>query len=229
MAIRPRTLSPSEVVVDAPLLIGFSGLAKSGKDTAAKAIASTIGTLYGTKCEMLSFAAPIREIGKVFGYTDEQMGNQELKETYLGNKITNVTPRKFMQVVGTDMFRNCLDKDIWVRMLESKIVETLHPGQMECLELGSLWKPAKVYFITDVRFPNEAAAIRRHKGIVIRVDREQTQKSSGEWRKHESEKVMSEINPDYVWENNANSALFWCCKSLHLFEEVMKDKNITFQ
>lgn len=231
MAIRPRPPlgNPRNVTVDAPLVVGFTGIAKSGKDTSAKTIASTLETICGVKFEMLSFASPIREIGKIFGYTDEQMSNQSLKETYLDNKITNVTPRKFMQLVGTDMFRNCLDKDIWVRLLESKITTPIYPGQIECLKRGSAWKPCMVYFITDVRFPNEADAIRRHNGIVIKINREQccSLGNSG-WRKHESEKSMDDIVPDYVWNNDAKSALGWSTKSIELFREIIKEKKIVF-
>lgn len=228
MALRPRVLSPSECTIDLPLIVGFTGPAKSGKDTSAKAISSIIKSLCNVNITMLSFASPIREIGKLFGYTEEQMSNQELKETYLDNYITNVTPRKFMQLVGTDMFRNCLDKNIWVRLLESKIVEKIYPGQVEYLNNGSRWKPNKIYFITDVRFPNEAEAIKKHNGIVIRVNREQGISSAKDaWRKHESEIVMDEITPDYVWNNDSKSALGWCSKSLELFDGIMMEKNIT--
>lgn len=228
MAIRPKEIDPKYVTIDIPLVVGFTGIAKSGKDTSAKAIASELETLYGVKFEMLSFASPIREIGKIFGYTDEQMSKQELKETYLDNKITNVTPRKFMQVVGTDMFRNCLDKDIWVRLLESRLYEQVYPSQIECLNKGSKWKPCKIYFITDVRFPNEADAIRKHNGIVIKINREQHCSSAKDaWRRHESEIVMDEITPDYVWNNDSKSALGWCSKSLDLFDGIMMEKNIT--
>lgn len=229
MELKPIPTDIRFITVDSPLVVGFTGLAKSGKDTAAKAIASTLETIYGTKFEMLSFASPIREIGKVFGYTDEQMSNQSLKETYFGNKITNVTPRTFMQMVGTDMFRNCLDKDIWVRALESKITDKVCGLHSELISGGATWKPCKVYFITDVRFPNEAEAIRKHKGIVVRVDREQEiQEKSNEWRKHESEKAMSEIIPDCLWINDSNSALTWCSKSIGLFDSVMKEMHIEF-
>jgi len=59
-----------------------------------------------------------------------------------------------LQVVGTDIFRK-RNPDIWVRVLE----DTLNEQQPE------------VAIITDMRFPNEAAMIKRLGGATIDVQR----------------------------------------------------------
>ena len=52
--------------------------------------------------------------------------------------------------------------------------------------------------ISDVRFPNEAKAIKEQGGIIIRVEREGLQSSDT----HSSETAMREIVPDIIVENN---------------------------
>ena len=97
------------------LIIGLTGHAKSGKDTLAGALwtYAALGKQFKggrTEWHKLAFADGIRKIGKIFGFTEEQMTNQELKETFV-HPVWNITPRVFMQRVGSEMFRNHLDKD----------------------------------------------------------------------------------------------------------------------
>ena len=53
------------------------------------------------------------------------------------------------------------------------------------------------FIITDVRFPNEAQAIKEAGGIIVRVTRP-TNDDSGEaaWKKHESEAFIDEMKVD---------------------------------
>lgn len=61
---------------------------------------------------------------------------------------------RLLQIVGTDIFRR-FDADVWVRVLMDTIEEQ---------------KP-DVAVITDMRFPNEAQAIRRRGGLCVKVER----------------------------------------------------------
>ena len=63
-----------------------------------------------------------------------------------------MTPRKMLQQVGTDLFRNQLHPNTWANA-------TFADYQNDN------------WIITDVRFPNEAQAIKDRGGIIIRVER----------------------------------------------------------
>lgn len=72
-------------------------------------------------------------------------------------RLIQTTPRILLQQLGTECGRDTLHPNIWVNALFS----TYDPD-------NSNW------IITDLRFPNELAAIKSRGGVVIRVDREQT-------------------------------------------------------
>ena len=104
-----------------PLIIGLVGKAKSGKDTAARAILASCESV-GRSCRQMAFADPIRQIGEIFGFPKDALRDQNLKEKY-EHEIFKITPRQFMQKVGTEMFRDNLDKDCWVKLLEREIIK----------------------------------------------------------------------------------------------------------
>ena len=91
-----------------------------------------------------------------------------------------MTAREFLQYFGTDICR-CIKPDVWVencinRMLESGTELTIVP---------------------DVRFPNEADAIKQAGGKVIRLTRSPHEDS------HESETALNGYKDfDYVLENS---------------------------
>lgn len=139
-------------------IIGVSGKKYNGKDTVGDYLVAHHGY---TK---LTFAEPIKDICKiVFGITDEQL-NTHLKEEC--DTRWNVTPRKLMQFIGTDLFRDNMQKimpeiaeDIWLKVLENKIKE--HQ------KINSSSK----FVITDVRFENEYALVKKMGGLVIKITR----------------------------------------------------------
>jgi hypothetical protein len=54
------------------------------------------------------------------------------------------------------------------------------------------------WIITDVRFPNEAEAIKKHGGIVIRINRDV------DTNNHLSETALDDYEFDYVIDNNSD-------------------------
>jgi len=68
------------------------------------------------------------------------------------NRLLN-TPREVLQVVGTDIFRDLIDSEYWVKVARSSIP-----------------KDSKVVF-DDVRFNNEANMIKNLGGSIIRIKR----------------------------------------------------------
>ena len=94
----------------------------------------------------------------------------------------NLTPRLFLQKIGTDLFRNQLHPNTWVSSTFANY-------------LNDAW------IITDVRFPNELQAIKDRNGIVIRVNRNNSLFKSVI---HESETILDNATFDYIVDNNSD-------------------------
>lgn len=93
--------------------------------------------------------------------------------------VIKLTPRLLLQLLGTDCGRKIIHPDIWVNstMAEYKPLMT---GHIELIDFSknTREKVSKDYpleypnwIITDVRFPNEAKAVKDRGGILIRINR----------------------------------------------------------
>ena len=78
-----------------------------------------------------------------------------------------LTPRLLMQLIGTECGRDIIHPDIWVNSLMSEYMDT--PTLHNYDNKSSFSYPNWV--ITDMRFPNELAAVKSKEGISIRVER----------------------------------------------------------
>lgn len=125
-----------------PRIIGFTGVAGSGKNTAAAQL-QTIHPHYQER----AFADPIKEMLRRGLGLDNQQLNGNLKEEPL--PLYNVSPRVMMQTLGTEWARS-LHPDFWVISMQRRI------------------EPDDHVVITDVRFENEARFVREH-GVLIHV------------------------------------------------------------
>jgi hypothetical protein len=127
------------------MIIGLCGAAGSGKDTAGAAI------IHGIRdYEKLSFAAPMKGfLCQLFGWEMYQWESLEWKER--PNPSANGrTPRQVAQWFGTDFIRERIDTDFWVKR-------------------AMIGMRGMRRVVTDVRFPNEARAIRDNDGILLYV------------------------------------------------------------
>ena len=131
-------------------IIGFTGLAGSGKSTAANALVAHLGFT------RLSFASPLRAMLTGLGLTAEQMstGKNEPIEWLDGR-----TPRQLLQTLGTEWGRTLVHRDIWIRAAAQQIKIRKEAG-------------AKGIVFDDCRFDNEALMIQRAGGLVIEIERE---------------------------------------------------------
>lgn len=79
-------------------------------------------------------------------------------------KIHKLTPRKLLQLIGTECGRNIIHPNIWVNALMS---------EYHCIgkEGDSSYNKCSNWIITDMRFPNELKAIEDRQGITIRIER----------------------------------------------------------
>jgi len=113
------------------LLIGLSGKARHGKDYLATELLKII-----PGSAKYSLANALKCYCRVIGLMKEKDG-------------------KILQMVGTDLYRNNVDGDFWVKMLSYQIHE----------------ENPKVAIIADVRFPNEVKWIEDNGGFCVRVER----------------------------------------------------------
>lgn len=84
------------------------------------------------------------------------------------------TPRLLLQIMGTQIGREIIHPNIWVNALFSEYV-SYHNSRVNIYTLPK-------WIISDVRFENEAKAIKERNGIIIRVNRNSENKDN-----HQSE------------------------------------------
>lgn len=157
-------------------VIGISGLARAGKDTAADVIMDIFPYIKA------SFADPIKDMLMIgLGMTAEQMYGGEIREQV--DPRYGCTPRHLMQTLGTEWGREIIDQNIWVNAMKSKLDS-----------VGNL-------IIPDVRFESEADFIRKN-GILIHI---KGRKSIQSTHKSESG-VYSEINDITILNNDTLEA-----------------------
>lgn len=129
------------------MLIGLAGYARSGKDT----VASMLGDY-----ERKAFADPIREslmaLNPLLTPT-EHLADVVKRQGWDEAKVNYPEVRRLMQVLGTEVGRRLIDPNIWVHLALRGI------------------RPSDDVVFTDVRFQNEAIAIRNMGGQVWRVNR----------------------------------------------------------
>lgn len=147
--------------------------------------------------EIKRWAGKLKQVASLLtGIPIEKFEDQEFKKTVLGpewNKteydynrgsytnphLVTMTVRDFLQKLGTDGLRNGLHENTWVNALmadykseyeviyDSQSTSNPLPVKEPTNELGQ--NPN--WIITDTRFPNEADAVKKSGGILIRVDR----------------------------------------------------------
>lgn len=171
------------------MLIGITGSLGSGKSTLSSHFKNLGYTEY-------SFATPLKQICEILGFTPSQLyGTLENKLEI--NEFWGVSGRTFLQLAGTELFRNKLNeilpesniKSVWVELFRKKYLEN-----------------PKNYVVQDVRFDEEARIIKELGGVVIRLSRKSNISSdSGVEHKHSSEKGISEEFVDLVIDNSVLS------------------------
>lgn len=127
----------------------------------------------------------------------------------------SMTYRTMLQKVGTEAIRNNVHENAWVNALFADYLPKYHGGIDPAV--GST-TPSDVqvfvghpkWIITDMRFPNELEAVKKHKGITIRINRS-LQKTNNETvdfvaqhyrNNHPSETALDNAEFDYVIEND---------------------------
>lgn len=171
------------------MIIALTGLAGSGKSTAAAILAERHGLA------RVRFAGPLKamlraylaEVG-VAPVVIESMIEGQLKElpnAYLCGR----SPRYAMQQLGTAWGRDLMASDFWIEAWQHAVVDALERG-------------APGIVVEDCRFGNEVAAVRALNGLVLRIDRPGLTAIAGG---HVSE--GQDLKPDHVVLNDGDTDL----------------------
>jgi len=166
------------------IVLGLTGKAGSGKDTVADYLVEHYGY------EKLAFAAPLKRVAyqanPILGMDIYHPGNtitlQHAIDELGEDGVKKVYPqyRTFLQKLGTEGIRS-IDPDFWVKAA-----------------LQSLTTDSGKYVFTDVRFPNEAKAIRSLSGELWHVVRPNVTPGP----EHSSEAWAGNLNENFTIEND---------------------------
>jgi hypothetical protein len=156
------------------VLIGIVGKAGSGKSAVGQMI-HNIAASEHRQPGVLPFAAPLKDIARQLGWDGQK----------------DKRGRRLLQLLGTDVCRECIHTDYWVR----KWLDTYSGCILE--------DRYSVIIADDVRFENEARLIRRLGGLLLHVDaslRLLLPESDG--NEHASEQLPEAVKGDIIVSNN---------------------------
>ena len=113
----------------------------------------------------MRFADPLKRMLKALGMTEAQIDGDQKNDPIplLGGKAY----RDAATTLGTGWGRNMIDPDLWVRALEQDLLHHL------------LEKKNSRIVIDDVRYPNEAALLRRYRALTATVRRPEAETPFG--------------------------------------------------
>ena len=225
-------------------LIGISGKIGSGKDTVGKIIQllthkhhysdglvlhflkNTPASIDLSHWAIKKFAGKLKEVASaltgipMYRFEDQEFKKQTLPamwdypvEVAPGQiHMAPMTVRELLQKLGTEAMRNGLHSDTWVNALMSEFIPYSERGS-EYEEMASKW------IITDTRFPNEAQAIKKRGGVVIRINRDMDNGT------HPSETALDDYSFDYIIDNNGTmedliSSVRYVCRVLNLIDPL---------
>lgn len=140
------------------MIVTVSGFIGSGKDTVSEYLQSKY------QFKQVSFAGSLKDaISAIFGWDREMLEGRtaesrqwrETPDSWWSQRLgTKITPRWVLQFWGTEVCRQGFHDDIWIASLEHKLL-----------------KKSDNVVISDARFPNELATVRKVGGKSIRVVR----------------------------------------------------------
>lgn len=152
----------SEIPEQTPTIIGLTGHAQSGKDTAGKYLVENHGfTRIGLADAVKDCLYALNPRVPMFSDQDNYNGGFPLQAAvnscgWDSCKNDNGEIRQLLQRMGTEVGRQIISETVWLDIASRKIKE-----------LG----PSAKVVITDIRFPNEAEWVRSLGGKVVRINR----------------------------------------------------------
>lgn len=170
-----------------PPVLGFTGVAGSGKSTAARTYINVPGACF------IPMAMILKEMLRTM-YHHAGMSSAEVTERMQGHlkdaedPLLKVSPRWLMQTLGTEWGRNTIDRDWWVRLWRMKAQRLLNEGHGPII-------------VDDVRFENEAHTIMQMGGMVIGINGRKADLGD-----KEAVHASAGVSTANVWINNDSDA-----------------------
>jgi hypothetical protein len=189
------------------MIIGLCGTQGSGKDTVANILISEYGFV------KLTFASTLKDVVAILfswprdlleGLTEESRLWRETVDDFWSEKLSipSFTPRKALQMIGTDLFRIHFNNDIWINIVENKIGATLKNN------------PNTNIVISDCRFANEFSIIKQFPDShIITILREKNiiqnlaHSSETEWVNYNFDAILQNDNSIDDLKSNLKSLL----------------------
>jgi hypothetical protein len=189
------------------MIIGLCGTQGSGKDTVANILISEYGFV------KLTFASTLKDVVAILfswprdlleGLTEESRLWRETVDDFWSTKLSipSFTPRKALQMIGTDLFRIHFNNDIWINIVENKIGATLKNN------------PNTNIVISDCRFANEFSIIKQFPDShIITILREKNiiqnlaHSSETEWVNYNFDAILQNDNSIDDLKSNLKSLL----------------------
>jgi hypothetical protein len=166
-----------------PIIIGLTGRAHTGKDTAADHLVREYGFV------RVAFADTLRSMLEALladaGVAPDCLHDPRLKSLAIA-ELHGATARQLMQTLGTEWGRNLVHGELWVTLLARRM--GVHAGGTPVHDR---------IVVTDVRFPNECQLIKEAGGVIVRIER-----SSVTAMDHVSERALDNYTFDYTIYND---------------------------
>jgi hypothetical protein len=174
------------------MIVGILGKKHAGKSL----VADYLHTYYGFKER--TFAHRLKHVCKtIFNLTDAQLYGDE-KEVV--DPAWGTTPRRILQIVGTELFKNTLPTllpsctDVWIKNLISDV---------KCQPKGT------DIVVSDCRFLGEVEALRTIGAVIIKLERDDDPDETHESEQHDG------IPFDHLVSNNGTiDDLFVCIDAI---------------
>jgi hypothetical protein len=191
------------------MIIGILGNKNVGKDTVADYLVETEGF------KKISIATNLKKCLSVMFNWDENNFSVENKE--INDEIWDITPRKMLQLLGTEFLRDYC-KDIINCKINFNGKEDDFSYHIKKLFLDNieLFNKKENIVISDVRFPDEVKFIKWLNGKIIKLEREDA--IINQYNNHSSENHISQLEYDAKIENNYSKAHLF--KTVNVFLEV---------
>jgi hypothetical protein len=178
-----------------PPLVGLIGKKRVGKDTFAAVLVEEFGFA------RVAFADPLKEMALtidpwIHGFSGtHRLATAVRVHGWESAKDRHPDVRYFLQRLGDGVRQ--FDPEFWVRVGMAQADLLRHDRPM-----GSMGIPAKPVVITDVRYPNEADAVREAGGILVRIMRPGVDDGDT----HASETALDDYEVDAIVENDGDLA-----------------------
>lgn len=165
-------------------LIGICGKARAGKSTVRQLITDLFQTdpdFYNYSVGRLSMIQPLRDMTALFFSEAAALGRVDREKA---DNTWGISPRRFMQLMGTEIFKGLLGANVWIKMALKHIAETNYD----------------IYISEDIRAENEVALM-NSSGLVIRVVRPGDESIVSD---HVSEKPITQDDIAYTIVNDGS-------------------------